>query len=101
MVNEIAVNPAVAVLKGMHVDEPKGQHRRGDHRIEPSCRAAVESGHAVDQRTQVLRPGAEVIGNRHARLPVVLADEAPVFPQSELHEAGIANDYCLQPQQLL
>ena len=42
-----------------------------------------------------------MIGQRHARVAVMLADKAALLAQTELHEAGIADDDLLQAQQLV
>jgi hypothetical protein len=41
--------------------------------------AAVEGDHAGDQGGQILRPGVDMIGQRHARLAVMLAYK-PAIP---------------------
>ena len=56
--NEIAMNSAIAVLEGVHINEPERQHRGGDHRVEicagplskavmPSSNARSSSGRAL------------------------------------------------------
>ena len=99
--DQIAVNAAVSIFEGVDVDEAEGEDRRGDNRIEALRGAAVERDHAVDQRFQVLGPGADVIGQRHAVVAVMLADEAALLPEAELHEAGVAEHDPLQAQQLI
>ena len=44
MVDQIAVQPAIAVLERMDVDETKGERRGGEHRIKMGRRGTVE-GH--------------------------------------------------------
>ena len=59
-------------------------------------RATVKGDHAVDQGRTDPRPRVDVIGQRHARFAVMLADKAALFPQAELHESRVADDDALQ-----
>src|SRR6202034_3557421 len=58
-----------------------------------------KGNHAVDQRRQVVRLGADMGGDGHARVAIMLADKATFFPESKLDEAGVADDDGLQPQE--
>ena len=73
----------------------------GDHRIEGHRLLAVEGDHAVDEGREVLMPGADMIRDRRAGLAVVLAHEAALVAQAELHEAVVADDDLLQAQELV
>ena len=57
MVDQVAVQPAVAVRERMDVDEAEGERRGGQDRIEVGRGRAVERHQTVDQRSQGLRSG--------------------------------------------
>src|ERR1700722_8992690 len=99
MVDEVTMDAAVAIDKGMDVDKPKSQGGGGDHGIESLRRSLIKGNHAVDQRRQIVRLGADMGGDGHARVPIMLADKATFFPESKLDEAGVADDDGLQPQE--
>ena len=40
-----------------------------------------------------------MVGDRHARVAIMLADKTSFFPESKLDEAGVADDDGLQPQE--
>src|ERR1700733_3404464 len=101
MMNEVTVDAAVAICKRMDVDKPKGQRGGSDYRIESLCRSAVKGNHAVDERSQIVRPGADMVGNRHARIAVMFSDKTTFVSKSKLHEARVADHDGLQPQELL
>lgn len=101
MVDEVAVDTAVPVIKRMDVDETEREHGRGDHRFQPQGWSTVERNHSVDQGRQVLGPGADVIGQRHARLAIMLAHEAAFVAKPQSHEARVGDDDPLQPEQLV
>ena len=42
-----------------------------------------------------------MVGQRHARVAIVLTDKAAFVAQSQPHEAGVADDDALQPQQFV
>ena len=98
MMDEIAVDAAVAIHEGMGKDEPESKDGGCDDGIELSGLLAVEGDHAADERWQVLEAGADVDRQGHARLAVVLADEAALAPQPKAHEAVVADDDALQAQ---
>src|SRR5208283_2701487 len=64
-------------------------------------RSAVETGHAVDQRPQVLRTGADMVRNRKTGVSIVFADESAFFPKAQPHKPRIADDDRLQAQQFV
>ncbi len=101
VVNQPAVQPAVAILERMHVHEAE-RHRRGrDDRVHPAGnRQRSIVGHSREERRQVLGTGADVIRERLARVPVVLADKASLHSQSQLHEPVVPDHDPLQPLQL-
>src|ERR1700757_5067437 len=95
------MDAAVAIDKWMDVDEAEGQGGGSDDRIKRARGSAIEGNHAVDEREQITRPGADMVRDRHAGLAVVFSDKAAFLPQSEFHEARIADHDGLEPQQLL
>lgn len=95
------MNTAVSVLKRVDIDEPERQHGGSNYGIKTQRRASRVRDHALDQRWQILRPGADMIGQRRSGLAVMLTDEAAVRPQSKLHEARVADDDSLQPQEFI
>ncbi|MCY1547857.1 hypothetical protein D9M68_839370 [compost metagenome] len=99
MMDQIAVQSAVSVLERVDVDEAEVEGCGGENRIEVLCRAAVEGSQAVDQRRQIFVSGADMIGDRCARQPIMLADEATLGAQAEMDEARVADDDALQPLQ--
>ena len=42
-----------------------------------------------------------MLGQWHARVAIMLTDEAAFVAQAEMHEARVANDDALQPQQFV
>ena len=92
MVNKVAVQPAVTVLKGVGIDKAEGENRRGHHRIELCC------NHAFDEPGQVLRASADMVGDRHARLAIPFSSETALAAQSKTDETGIADHDALQAQ---
>ncbi len=98
--DQVAVDAAIAVLKWMNVHKTEGQNRRCNYRIEILTRPVLEGDHALDQRSKVARPGSDMIGQRHARIPIMLADKAALGSEAEPHEPGIADHDALEPKQL-
>src|SRR5690606_6420127 len=101
VMDEIAMNAAVAVLERVNVNEAESKHCGCDHRVHSLRCAAIKSDHAVDEARQVFRPGADMMGQRHARFAIMLADEAAFPAQAELDEPLIADDDPLQTQKFL
>ena len=101
VVDQVAVQPAVAVLEGMNIDKAEGENRRGHHGIELRRSLSVECDHAFDEPGQVLWASADVVGDRHARLAIPFADETALAAQSETDETGIADHDALQAQQFV
>ena len=97
MVDQVAVQAAVSVRERVDIDEAKGERRGCQDRIEMRRSRAVECHQTVDQGLQILRAGADMVGQRHARVAIVLADKAAFVAQSQPHEAGVADDDALQP----
>jgi len=96
------VHPPVSIHEWMDVDEAE-RHRRGrDHRIEPSSRrAAVVGDEPIQQRGQILWPGADVLRDRLPGDAVPGSDEAPRGPEPERDETGIPDHQSLKPLELL
>lgn len=101
MMDEIAMDAAIAVDKGMRVNETERKHRSGDHPIQSLRRTSIKDDHARDKRCQILRSCAEVIGKRAAGQAVMLAYKLVFRPKTELHEALISNHELLQTQKLI
>lgn len=101
MVDQVAVQPTVAVFEGMHVDEAEGKDRSRDNRIELRLRLLIEGDQALDEIGQVFGASADMGRDRHACLPVVLANETALDPQAEPHEPGVPDNDALETQQLV
>src|SRR5271157_4858496 len=97
--DEVAVNPAIAIHKWMNVNEPEGQYGGSNHSVQTQRRAAIKGDYAVDQRRQIVGTGADMIGDRKAGLPIMCADESAFFPKAETHKPRVADNDRLQPQQ--
>ena len=101
MVDEVAVQAAVAVLERMNIDKAEGQRGGRHNRVDFERRATVERRHAGDQRRQIFRPGADMVRQRHAGVAIMLADKPALLPQTQFDEARIADDDALQTQKLV
>lgn len=75
--------------------------RGGDHGVEIQCRSAVKSNHAVYQRPEVLRTGANMVWNWKAGFPVVFADESALYSKAQPDEPRVADYDGLQAQQFV
>src|SRR6266849_5855646 len=101
MVDEVAMYPAVAILKWMHIDETEGQNCCGDRWIQLLLGAPVKSDHAVNKGRKIIGPGTDMNRNRCTCVPVVLTDEATLAAHAEPHESFVADDDPLQAQQFV
>ncbi len=93
------MDAAIAVLKWMNVHKTEGQNRRCNYRIEILTRPVLEGDQALDQRSKVIRPGSDMIRQRHTRIPIMLAYKAAFASEAEPHKPGIANHDTLEPKQ--
>ena len=101
LVDQVAVDAAVAILEGVDVDEPERQDGGGQHGIELPRRGPLEGDQAGGERWQIFRLGADVGRDRLLRLTIPVADEAAGAAQAELYEAGIADHDALQAAQFV
>ena len=103
MVNEPAVNPAVApILEGVNEHKPEGRRRRRDDRINAALLALVRvSDQPADQPREILRARADEIGNGRIRLAIPFADEAALGAPAHMREASVADDDALQMQEFI
>ena len=99
VMDQVAVNTAVAILEWVDVDETECEDCGGNHGIERLRGTPVEGDHTAYQRRQILRTGADVIGQRHAGFSVMRSDETALPAKSRFYEAGIAEHDMLQAQQ--
>src|SRR6056297_682642 len=99
MVNQIPMNPSVAIFERMHVYESKREAGCGDHRVQLSMHLSVEIYETVHQALKVVLPCTYVLGNRHTGITVMLAYKAAVIAKSNLHEAFVADNNLLQANQ--
>ena len=99
MVDEVTVDAAVAIDERMDVDKPEGQSGGSDHGIKGLCCSPVKDNHTVDQGPQIFWPGADMAGDRHARIAVLFTDKTSFRPESKLDEARVADQDGLQPQE--
>ena len=87
--------------KGWMYTKPESQRGCCDDRIEGGCRIPVEGNHTVDQGRQVLGPSADVVGERRARVPLVLADKSALGACAQSHKSLVADHNLLQPEQFI
>jgi hypothetical protein len=66
----------------MDVDKAEGEGGRSDDGIKRARRSAVKCDHAVDQRSKIIGPGADMARDGHARFAVMLSDETAFLSQS-------------------
>ena len=92
---------AVAILERMDVDESECQNRSRQHRIEFPCRRPVEGDQAIDEIRQILRPRAYVVRDWLLGVPIPAADKSSFVPETEMHEARIADHDLLQAEQFV
>jgi hypothetical protein len=59
-VDQIAVNPPIAVHKRMDVNKAEGRHGRRDDGVEMESSSTIEIHHSVDERSEIFRAGADV-----------------------------------------
>ena len=85
----------------MDIDETECQDSGGENRIEVARRLPVECGQAIDQIGQVFRLRAYVVRERLLGVPSTFADESAFGPETELHEARIADHDALQALQFV
>jgi hypothetical protein len=91
MVDQIAVDASVSILKRMNVNEPERQRGGGDDSIETLCRSPVERRHALDQRGKILRTRADMVRQRLPRVTVMLADKTAFLAQAKLHKPRVSD----------
>ena len=82
MVDEVAVNSAISILKRMDEHKPECEHSSANYRIEVLGDVAIKIRHAVDKTAQVFRLCADVVGQRHVCVAVMLSDEPPFRAKS-------------------
>ena len=101
VMDEIAVDAAVAVLERVNEDEAEGQDRGGNDRIE--LRGLVRSKAIIpsirDGRSSARALIWSGIGVR--AVPVMLADKAAFRAQAQIDKAVVADDDLLQAQELV
>lgn len=86
----------------MDVDESKCDGRRSSNRINTTGnRSAIILNNTAEEVSNILRPGADVIGNWFLCQPVVTADESTFIADSELYKTCIANDDTLKTFQFV
>jgi hypothetical protein len=61
----------------------------------------IKRDHALKQRGEVLMTRADMIRDWRVTFTIALADESALLPKAQMHEAFIANDDALQPQQFV
>ena len=101
MMDQVAVEPAIAILKRMDVDEAECEYRRRDDRIKLQRHLPVERNHPFYKPAQVFRSSNDVLGNRHMCFTIMFPDKAVLTSQSETDEAGIPDDNALLAQQFV
>ena len=101
VMNEIAMDAPVAVIERMDVHKAESQRSSCNDRIEGGRRPPVEGDHAINQRREVFVPRTDVVGERCARVPVVLADKSAFGAQAQTHEPVVADHNVLEPKQFI
>ena len=99
--DQVTVYPAVAVLEWMDVDETERQDRGTQYRIELLRNLPVEGDQAADEAGQVFRFRAHVVRDRLLGVSIPLSDKSSLGPQTEVHEARIADHDALQALQFV
>lgn len=79
MVKQVSVKATVAVGTGMDMDEPERHAGGSDHGREGIIHALSEGEKPPHEGGQVLRPCADVLGDRHARVSVMFTEKPPSF----------------------
>ena len=101
VMDEVAMNAPVTVLKRMNIDKPEGKHCGGDHGVQPFLGAPVKRDHSLHKGRKVLRARADMVGDRGVCVAVVFADEAAFSAQAQAHEPLVADDDALEPQEFV
>ncbi len=101
VMDQAAVQTAVAVLERVDVDETEGGRRRLQHGVEFSlAHALVRGDHPLHQGLQILRARADEFRQRIA-LVIALAEENAVRPQARPREARVLDQHAMQAQDLV
>src|SRR3990172_155365 len=102
VMNQPPMKPAIAVGKGMDVDESERDGgSRGNGIDTTSDRTTVVRNGATEKVSEILRPRADVVGDGFLRVPVVRPHEATFISEPEFHKTRIANDHTLKPFQFV
>src|ERR1700730_18653583 len=101
MVDEVSVEPSVAILEGVNINEAEGERGCREYRIEVGRRGPIEGNQSLYQGRQVFMPGTDMFRQRHTGFTVMLADEAALVTQAQTHIARVANDDALQAKQFV
>ena len=89
VVDQAAMQSAVAVLIGVDVDEAEGCGRRLQDRVQAAlAHAPIRRQHAGDQIRQVLGPRADEL-RQWIMMAIALADENAVRAKARANEAGV------------
>src|SRR6202047_1362423 len=101
MVDEVSLQPSVAILEGVNVNEAEGERSCREDRIEVVCGSPVESNQSLYQGRQVFMPGTDMFRQRRTGFTVMLADETALMTQAQTHIARVANNDALQAKQFV
>lgn len=101
MMNQISVQPAVAVRERVDIDKPEGEDCGGKDRVQIRRCLAIERDEPLDQGRQVLVPCADMVRQGRAGVAVPVAHKAPLVAQAQQHKAIVADDDALQAQQFV
>ena len=98
MMNEIAVQTAIAIFKGMNIDEAESKYGRGYDRIEFSGRTAIEIDEPLHEGGKIARLCIDMVGQRHATGAIMFSDKAVLGSQAEVRQSVVPDDDALQPE---
>jgi hypothetical protein len=98
---KVAVNATIPILERVDVDTTNCECRGGDRRIDGLPCTAIEGNQAINERRQSLVTRADMIGQRHARVAIVLTNKPSLVSQPEFDETRIANNHALESQEFV
>ncbi len=101
MVDEIAVNPPVTVLKRMDIDKAKRQNGRSNNRVNFSSIVAIKFNYPVNQLWQSFMARTDMIRKRDARVLLMLADKATFIAKTKTDEPLFTDHDALQTQEFI
>jgi hypothetical protein len=85
MMDEVAMNTTDSVFEGVDVYKSEGSNRDSDNRIERLRRTLVKRNHAIDEGSEAVCPGGDMVRQGHARVAAVLTDESSLVAIAQMH----------------